>query len=472
MEKLLVEHDGTILCSNDGAVVLSRMPVAHPAAKLLVQLSSAIDEDIGDGTTSVVVLAGSILEHCWQLVQSGIHVSRVLHGLAVASKRAEELLLQLGTSIDINTETGRDILQRAAETALHSKLSGQQSGPLLARLAVQSRALASPPDLLIVQAAGGLVCESQFLPCACVSVRSEQLPDIPSSAVRIAIIMFALQKPQSAETYRIVIPSADHIDRLLREEEQFIKGLTVQLKQAKVGFVLVQEAVLSEALPPLARHWLSKAKIGALVLARHDIERIARSLNCVPLSGIEQLKSSAASLPVTSMKLHSIGQQTVLAFDAAKGATVVLRGSTEAVLAEAERAFHDAVCVVDCVLRSPKVVLGGGVVECTIAASMLHEVATLAGVEAMCKRAFAEALFAIPRTLARNAGMNAMQTIAQLKAAHFTGNSNAGVDVMHHQVGDMTTSNVYEPRQGKLAQITLAAEACAAILRIDAIHKV
>ena len=474
--------NGEVLISNDGATLLSKMNVLHPAAKMLVELSRSQDVEAGDGTTTVVVIAGALLETCGTLLSKGVHPAAIASAFMKASVAATEALVNVSRPIDLDD---RDTLVDAVRTCLSSKVVSQNSD-LLAPVAVDSvlgilgddRNGATNVDLRdirMVQQMGGTVDDTELVDGLVFSRGSTKSAGGPSRIkdAKIALVQFCLSAPKTDMDNNVVVSDYAAMDRILREERKFILGLCKKIKKSGANVVLIQKSILRDAYNELSLHFL--AKMGILVVVdieRTDVEFICRTLGCVPIAhpdGLSPEKMGRAE-HVGDVAMPGSGHKVVKFTGVAEPGrtmTVLLRGSNDLVLAESERSVHDAQCVVRSLVKVRHIIAGGGSAE-TEAALRLKELAlTMTGADSYCVKAYAEALEAIPYTLAENAGMRPIDIVTTLRKRHAEGMAGAGINVREGIVSDMYDLDVVQPLLVSTSAIALATETVCMLLKID-----
>lgn len=478
MDKLLQLEDGSVLISNDGATILSKMNVLHPAAKMLVELSQAQDVQAGDGTTTVVVLAGALLDSASVLLRKGLHPAAVAQYFLQAAETACECLKKVARPV---VADNRDQLLHAVETCLSSKVVSQNTD-LLAPIAVDSvlSLLSSGSrtvdlrDIRLVEQVGGTVDDTELIRGLVLTKGSAKSggPKRMTQA-KIALIQYCLSAPKTDMDNQVVVSDYAAMDRILREERKYILEQCKQIKKTGCNVLLIQKSILRDAYNELSLHFL--AKMGILVVTdieRSDVDFICRTLHCQPVAHPDQLDASKLGHAELVEDVYMEGgSNTVVQFtgisNAGSTVTVLLRGSNELVLAEASRSLHDAQCVVRCLVQEPALMAGGGAAESQAAMALRQHARTLSGQDAYCLAAFAEALEVIPYTLAENAGQNAIKIVTELRAQQAKGVVGAGIHVKTAQVEDMFAQNVVQPLMVTTSAIRLATETVAMILKID-----
>ena len=482
MDKLLQLSPTEVVISNDGATILSKMKVLHPAAKMLVELSQSQDIQAGDGTTTVVVLAGALLDACATLLQKGLHPMQIAGSFLKAADRACEVLQDIAKPVQLND---REALLSAVETCLSSKVVAQNSD-LLAPMAVDSvlgllspeqlQGDASPKvdlsDIRLVEQVGGTVDDTELVSAGLVLQKgSAKAAGGPSRMLqaKIALIQYCLSAPKTDIDNNVVVSDYAAMDRILRQERKYILQQCKAIKKTGCNVLLIQKSILRDAYNELSLHFLAKMNILVVTdIERSDVEFICRTTGCQPIAHPDQLTAEklGTAESVADIWMEGGGNKVVKFTGVAnpgRTVTVLLRGSNELVLAEAARSLHDAQCVVRGLVHQRALIAGGGAPE-TYAAMRLRE---YAGKDAYCMSAFAEALEVIPYTLAENAGMKPIHVVTELRAKHAAGVTAAGINVKKSVVSDMYELNVVQPLLVSTSAIRLATETVAMILKID-----
>lgn len=482
MDKMIQAGNGEVTITNDGATILKQMQVLHPAAKMLVELSKAQDVEAGDGTTSVVVIAGSLLDAASKLMDKGIHPTIVSEGFQLASTKAVEILNELAVPVDL---TDRESLLKSATTALSSKVVSQQSG-LLAPIAVDAVMRVIDPttdtnvdlrDIKVIKKLGGTVEDAELIDGLVFSQKSAGTgaPTRVEKA-KIGLIQFCISPPKTDMDNQVIVSDYTQMDRILKEERAYILNIVKQIKKAGCSVLLIQKSILRDAISDMALHFLSKMKIMVVKdIEREDIEFVCKSLNCRPIASLDHFVPEALGSAELVEEIQAGGSKFVKITGVAnpgKTVTVFLRGSNKLVLEEADRSLHDALCVIRCLVKKRALIAGGGAPEIELSLRLSEYSRTLIGMEAYCVRAFAEALEIIPFTLAENAGLNAISTVTELRNRHAQGEKTAGINVRKGAVTNILEENVIQPLLVSTSAVSLAAETVQSILKIDDIVNV
>lgn len=453
------------------------MNVLHPAAKMLVELSHAQDVEAGDGTTSVVVIAGALLEAAEHLLQKGMHPTAISDAFQRCATKAVDILNSMSKPVEL---TDRESLTKSASTALNSKVVSQQSSTL-APLAVEAVLKVTEPghedridlkNIKVIRSLGGTIEDTElvdglvFTQKTCGVNGPKRL-----EKAKIGLIQFCISPPKTDMDHNVIVSDYAAMDRVLKEERAYILNIVKQIKKSGCNVLLVQKSILRDAVSDLAIHFLDKIKVMVIKdIEREDIEFVCKTLGCRPIASLDHFLPEnlvAADLieevPSGNNKFVKItGIQ-----NHGRTISIVVRGSNKLVLEEAERSIHDALCVVRCLVKKRALIAGGGAPEIEMALRLASHSNTLEGVDAYCFRAFADAMEVIPSTLAENAGLNPIATVTELRNRHAQGEINAGINVRKGAITDILAENVVQPLLVSLSSITLATETVRSILKID-----
>ncbi|XP_072023625.1 T-complex protein 1 subunit delta-like [Amphiura filiformis] len=477
MDKMIQSGNGDVTITNDGATILKQMQVLHPAAKMLVELSKAQDVEAGDGTTSVVVLAGSLLDAASKLLAKGIHPTTISESFQGASNKAVEILTEMANPIDLSN---REALLQSATTSLCSKVVSQYSG-LLAPIAVDAVLKVVDPlkddnvdlqDIKIIKKLGGTIEDTEMVD-GLVFTQKAVGAGAPTKVekAKIGLIQFCISPPKTDMDNQIVVSDYSQMDRVLREERVYILERVKKIKKAGCNVLLVQKSILRDALNDLAEHFLTKMKIMVIKdIERQDIEFICKSLGCKPIASVDHFKPEMLATAENVETVITGTSKVVKVTGAAtpgKTVSVLIRGSNKLVLEEADRSIHDALCVIRCLVKQKALIAGGGAPEIEVSLRMMEYARGLTGMEAYCYRAFAEALEVIPSTLAENAGLNPISVVTELRNRHARGEKTAGINVRKGAITNILEENVVQPLLVSVSAIKLAAETVQSIMKID-----
>ncbi|KAH3683014.1 hypothetical protein WICPIJ_006018 [Wickerhamomyces pijperi] len=473
LDKILISPDGDITITNDGATILSQMELDNEIAKLLVELSKSQDDEIGDGTTGVVVLAGALLDQALELIDKGIHPIKIANGFDEACKVAIEQLDKVADDIESNK---KEILLRAARTSLGSKIVSK-SHEQFAQMAVDAVLAVVDEErkdvdfeLIKVEGKVGGSLEDSRLIKGVVIEKDFSHPQMPKQIedVKIAILTCPFEPPKPKTKHKLDISTVEEFKNLQEYEQNTFKSMVSKVKDSGANLVICQWGFDDEA-----NHLLLQNQLPAVRwVGGPDLELIAIATNGRIVPRFDDL---------TSDKLGSAGKVYEMEFGTTKDRMLVIeecsnsraitcfiRGSNKMIVDEAKRALHDSLCVVRNLIRDSRVVYGGGAAEitCSLAVSEASEKQT--GINQYSFRAFANALDQIPMTLAENSGLDPIETLSNIKSKQVKeGSSNLGVDCLGKGSNDMKELFVVDPLIGKKQQLLLATQLTRMILKIN-----
>lgn len=465
------------MITNDGATILSHMAVLHPAARMLVELSKAQDIEAGDGTTSVVVLAGSMLSQAERLLSQGIHPTTIAQSFQAAASKAVEFLDQMSTPVDLND---KEALLRAAATSLNSKVVSQYSSTLapiavnaVLRLVSSTSSNVDLRDIRLIKKVGGTIDDTELVEGLALKQPAMANAGGPTrmEKAKIGLIQFQLSSPKPDMDNQIVVNDYRQMDKILKEERQYLLNLCKKIKKAGCNVLLIQKSILRDAVTDLSLHFLAKLKIMVIKdIERDEIEFISKATGAKPVADIDAFtedKLGSADL-VEEANLNGAKVVEVTGVkNPGKTVSIVCTGANDLVLEESERSLHDALCVVRCLVKKRALIIGGGAPEIHVSRLLSQYAETLKGKEAYCYQAFAEALEIIPTTLAENAGLNPIGIVTELRNRHALGDMMAGINVKKGIVSNIQDLGVVQPLLVSTSALELAAETVALLLKID-----
>lgn len=472
MDKMLVDTFGDVTITNDGATILDEMDIQHPAAKMMVEVAKTQDKEVGDGTTTAVVLAGELLSKAQELIRKEVHPTIIVDGYRKATEKALEYLEQIGIAVK---PTDRESLKKIAETAVASKIVSERKD-YVADLAVRAilqvvekvkdRYRVDIDDIKLQKKPGGSLVDTKLIQGIIVD-KEVVHPGMPKRVAdaKIALVDCPLEVEKTEFNAKINIESPDQMTAFLDEEEKMIKDMVEKIAGSGANVLLCQKGI-----DDVAQHYL--ARKGVLVVRRvkkSDMEKLAKATGGRVVTKLEDL--SAKDLGKAKLvEERKIGDEKWVFIEGCKNpraVTILIRGGTERIVDEAERSLHDALMVVKDVVEEPKIVAGGGAPEEELAHRMRNWSQGLSGREQLAVQSFAEALECVPTTLAENAGLDPIDIMVALRVAHEKGNLWAGVDVFSGKIEDMEKLDVHEPLVVKKQIIKSASESAAMILKID-----
>ncbi|PLK21933.1 thermosome subunit alpha [Natronobacterium gregoryi] len=468
MDKMLVDSTGNVIVTNDGVTLLSEMEIDHPAADMIVEVAETQEDEVGDGTTSAVVVAGELLSQAEDLLDQDIHATTLAQGYRQAAEEATEALEEIALDVD---EDDDEILHQIAATAMTGK-GAESSRDLLADLvveAVQSVADDGEIDtdnISVEKVVGGSIDESELVEGVIVDKErvSENMPYFAEDA-SIAVIDGDLEVKETEIDAEVNVTDPDQLEQFLEQEEQQLQEMVEEIADAGADVVFVDGGI-----DDMAQHYLAQEGIIAVRRVKSsDQGQLARSTGATPVSSTADLTEDDLGFAGSVAQKEIAGDQRIFVEDVddAKSVTLILRGGTEHVIDEVDRAVEDSLGVVRTTLEDGKVLAGGGAPEVDLSLALRDYADSVGGREQLAVEAFADALEVIPRTLAENAGLDPIDSLVELRADHDSGNEAAGLDAYTGDTIDMGEEGVYEPLRVKTQAIESATEAAVMLLRID-----
>jgi thermosome len=472
MDKMLVSSVGDATVTNDGATILKEIDVEHPAAKMIVEVAKSVDNEVGDGTTSSVVLAGALLEKAEDLISKHVHPTVIVDGYSAASEHALRLLQDIPVKVDLND---KQLLMNIAKTSMYSKIVSEDS-PILAQIIVDAASQVAEisngsskidlDNIKVEKKAGGSIHDTKLI--RGIVLDKEVVYAGMSKRIenaRIALITSALEIEKTEVSAEIRINDPNQMQRFLDEENRMLKSMVEKIKSASANVVLCQKGI-----DDIAQHYLAKEGILAVRRVKEsDMYKLSKATGARIVNNLDDLVSrdlGSADL-VEERKVETDKWVFIEGCKNPKAVTVLVRGGSQRVVDEAERSVHDALMVTKDVMEKPEIVAGGGATEAYIANELRGWASNLEGRAQLAVQKFADALDSIPLSLAENAGMDPIDTIAELRAKQSKGSKWTGIDVRNTKVTDMFKQNVIEPSIVKEQVIKSATEAASMLLRID-----
>ncbi|MEM1533239.1 MAG: thermosome subunit beta [Desulfurococcaceae archaeon] len=473
MDKMLVDALGDVTITNDGATILDKMDVQHPAAKMLVQIAKGQDEEVGDGTKTAVIFAGELLRNAEELLAKEVHPTVIVSGFRKALEEAIKVIQDLSEPIDISDE---ETLKKVAMTALTSKaVHGAREH--FAEIAVKAiRQVAEEragkyyvdlDNVQIIKKHGGSLLDTQLV-YGIVLDKEVVHPGMPRRVekARIALLDAPLEVEKPEIDAEIRISSPEQMRGFLQEEEEILKGMVDRIASVGANVVICQKGI-----DEVAQHFLAKKGILAVRrVKRSDMEKLERATGGRIVSNIDDLKPEDLGY-AELVEERKIGEDKMVFVEGCKNpraVSILIRGGLERLVDEAERAFRDALSAVADALKDGKVVIGGGAIEVELAKYLRKHAKTIGGKEQLAIESFAKSLEGLSITLAENAGLDPVEILMKLRAAHETdAGKTVGINVFSGQVEDMKALGVIEPLSVKANAIKAGTEAATLVLRID-----
>ncbi|MDQ5877195.1 MAG: TCP-1/cpn60 chaperonin family protein, partial [Thermoproteota archaeon] len=472
MDKMLVNNIGDVTITNDGATILKEIDVQHPAAKMMVEISKATDNEVGDGTTSVVVLAGALIERAEELVNKDVHPTVIVDGYRKAATKAIEVLNGIAQKVAGNE---KHELIRIAKTAMQTKLVSKESDDL-AQIVVDAALAVSEKtdsgfrldidDVKVEKKAGGSIRDTKLVKGIVLDkeIVHGGMPKRIEKA-KIALINSALEIEKTEFDAKININSPDQMHMFLEEENRMLKSMVDKIIESGANVVVCQKGI-----DDIAQHYLAKANVLTVRRVKEsDMTKMARATAARVVNNLDDLttKDLGSADLVEERKVETDKWVFVEGAKHPKSVTILIRGGSQRVVDEAERSVHDALMVAKDVLEKPAIVAGGGAPEAYAASKLREWTSTLSGREQLAAEKFAEALEVIPLSLAENAGMDPIDTITELRSRQSKGSKWTGVDARNAKISDMSKLDIVEPLAVKEQIIKSATEVASMLLRID-----
>jgi thermosome len=473
MDKMLVDSFGDVTITNDGATVLDEMEVQHPAAKMLVEVAKAQDDEVGDGTTSVVVLAGELLAKAESLIEKGVHPTVIVEGFREAMEKSTEVLERI--AVKVKNPLDKATLKKVAKLSMASKLVAENRD-FLADMAVKAIIAVSEKtekgykvdldDAKVEKKPGESIVDSTLIQGVLLD-KEVVHPGMPRRVenAKIALVNAPLEVEKTEFDAKLNIETPEQMKAFLDEEENILRNMVDTIVKAGANVVIAEKGI-----DDIAQHFLAKANVLAVRRAKQsDMEKLAKATGGRIITNLDDVKGQdlGAAKLVEERKLGDDKMVFVEGCRNPKSVTILMRGGTERIVDEAERAMHDALSVVRDVVIDPRIVAGGGATESEIARHLRNHAEKMSGREQLAVQAFAEAIETIPETLAQNAGMDSVDVTVRLRSKHERGGKWVGVDPLKGKIVDFAKSEVWEPLAVKLQMVKSAGEAAAMLLKID-----
>jgi len=472
MDKMLVDNFGDTTITSDGRTILDEMDIQHPAAKMLVEVAKAQDNEAGDGTTSAVIIAGELLSRAEELINKDVHPTVIIDGYRKAAEKALETLEKIAMPVDLKSQ---DFLKKAATTSMGSKIVAEYKD-YLADLAVKAMLAVTEKqgdvykvdvdDVKVEKKTGeslrdtalinGIVLDKEIV--------HSGMPKRLENA-KIALIDASLEIEKTELDSKINIERPDQIEGFLKEEETMMRDMTNKILASGANVVVCQKGI-----DDMVQHFLARKGIIAVRRAKKsDMEKLARATGGKIVSSVGDISPSDLGYAAL-VEERKIGDDKMTFIEGCKNpkaVTLLIRGGTQRMTAEAERSIHDALCVIRDLVQEPKIVPGGSAPEMEMARVLRKCAEKMPGREQLAVRVFAEALESIAVTLAENAGLDPVDILSELRTRHEKGETWAGLEVLAGKVQDMSKANIFEPLSVKKQIIKSANEAASMVLKID-----
>ena len=472
MDKMLVDGLGDVTITNDGATILKEIDVQHPAAKMMVEISKATDNEVGDGTSSVVVLAGALIEKAEELITKDVHPTIIVDGYRKSAQKSIEIFNQIAQKIDGGNKSE---LIKVAKTSMQTKLVSKESNEL-SEIVVNAALQVSEPndsgylvdidDVKVEKKAGGSLRDTKLIKGIVLDkeVVHGGMPKRIEKA-KIALVNSALEIEKTEFDAKINISSPDQMKMFLEEENKMLKSMVDKIISSGANVAICQKGI-----DDVAQHYLAKSNILAVRRVKEsDMTKLARATGARIVNNLEDLSSKdlgSADL-VEERKVETDKWVFIEGCKHPKAVTILIRGGSQRVVDEADRSIHDALMVTKDVMEKPFIVAGGGSPESFVAGKLRDWSSTLSGREQLAADKFAESLEVIPLALAENAGMDPIDTLTELRSKQAKGSKWSGIDARSGKIVDMSKLDIVEPLSVKEQIIKSATEVASMILRID-----
>ena len=472
MDKMLVDGLGDVTITNDGATILKEIDVQHPAAKMMVEISKATDNEVGDGTSSVVVLAGALIEKAEELITKDVHPTIIVDGYRKSALKSIEIFNHLAQKIDPGNKSE---LIRVARTSMQTKLVSRDSDEL-SEVVVNAALQVSEPnesayiididDVKVEKKTGGSLRDTKLIKGIVLDkeVVHGGMPKRVEKAM-IALINSALEIEKTEFDAKININSPDQMKMFLDEENKMLKNMVDKIISSGANVAICQKGI-----DDVAQHYLAKSNVLSVRRVKEsDMTKLSRATGARIVNNLEDLSSKdlgSADL-VEERKVETDKWVFIEGCKHPKAVTILIRGGSQRVVDEAERSIHDALMVTKDVMEKPLIVAGGGSPESYVAGKLREWSSTLSGREQLAADKFAESLEVIPLALAENAGMDPIDTLTELRSKQTKGSKWSGIDARGGKVVDMSKLDIVEPLSVKEQIIKSATEVASMILRID-----
>jgi thermosome len=476
MDKMIVSPIGDVTITNDGATILKEIEVEHPAAKMMVEISKSVDNEVGDGTTSAVVVAGALLEKAEELITKSVHPTVIVEGFKTASQKAIDTLREL--AVKVNPQD-KDFLNKIAQTSMASKMVAGNSKHL-SNVIVDSVLAVSEKfsnanreevkvdidNIKVEKKAGGSINDTQIIHGIVLDkeVVHGGMPKRIENA-KIALLNSPLEIEKTEFDAKLNINSPEQMQRFLDEENKILKSMVDKISSAGANAVLCEKGI-----DDIAQHYLAKAGIIAVRrIKESDMHKLSKATGARIMTNIEELGKDDLGFAnlIEERKVETDKWVFVEGCKNPKAVSILIRGGSQRVIDEAERSVHDATMAVKDVVEYPYALVGGGASEAIVSQRIREWSNSLSGRAQLAAEKYADGIETIPLVLAENTGMDPLDTQVQLRAKATTAKPKYGVDVLNAKIADLSDKDIYEPLAVKEHIINAATEAASMILRID-----
>ncbi len=470
MDKMLVDSAGNIVVTNDGVTILEEMEIEHPAAKMIVDIAKTQENEVGDGTTTAVMLAGKLLENAEKLLDMKVHPTVIIKGYKMAAKEAEKIIQEIAVPVSADRD---DVLKFIAMTAMTGKGAENEKEKLgeivvnaVKKIAGNKNSALNLDDIKIEKCKGRAVEDSELIDGLVIDKERVSI-DMPARVenARIALIDFALEIKNPEGETRISVSSPEQLQSFIDREERLLKEMTSKIVSTGANVIFCQKGIDEVVQFSLAKEGIYAARR----VAKSDMEKLARATSSHIVSSLNELSSSElGKAKLVHEVLHGSEKMTYIeGCENPRAVSILIHGGTEHVIDEIERAIRDGLGDIASVLEQGAVVAGAGAFEIELSKRLRAFSTKLNGREQLAVEEFAKALESIPATLAENAGLDPIDIITELKAAHDRGDRYAGINLLTNKIENVLEAGVIEPAKTKIQAISSASEVAMMILRID-----
>jgi len=472
MDKMLVDSLGDVTITSDGRTILDEIDVEHPAAKMMVEVAKTQDEEVGDGTTTSVVVAGELLTKAEELIGKKVHPTVIIDGYRAAAEKALETLEKIAIPIKPGD---KKFLKKVAMTSMASKLV-VENREQLADIAVEAilhvankvenEYRVDLDDIMVEKKPGESITDTKLVK-GIVLDKEVVHPGMPKRVekAKIALLDVALEVKKTEFDAKINIETPEEMEAFLKEEENMLRNMVDKIADTGANVLICQKSI-----DDMAQHFLARKGVLAVKSAKKsDVEKLAKATGGKVATNLNDISENDLGF-AEIVEQRKIGDDKMTFVEGClnpRSVAILIRGGTERIVDEAERSVHDALCVIRDVVQEPKILVGGGAPEIEVARTLRNYAESLAGREQLAVQRFAEAIEIVPLTLGENAGLDPIDILSDLRARHEKGEKWAGVDVFEGKVKDMEKLEVYDPLAVKKQVIKSATEAATMILKID-----
>jgi len=472
MDKMLVDSFGDVTITSDGHTILKEMDIQHPAAKMMVEVAKTQDDEVGDGTTTAVVIAGELLDKAEELLDKNIHPTIIIDGYRKAAEKALETLEKIAVPVD---PLDKEVLKKVARTSMASKFVAEHRETLAEIVAsailqtarkIKGQYKVDIDDIMVEKKPGEALTDTKLIN-GIVLDKEVVHPGMPKRVenAKIALLDCPLEVEKTEYDAKIHIETPEQMDAFLREEEAMLREMVEKIAATGANVVICQKGI-----DDVAQHFLARKGILAVRrVKKSDLEKLSKATGGRIVTNLDDLTSEDLG-HAELVEERKVGDDKMVFIEGCKNprsVAILIRGGSERIVDEAERSIHDALCVARDVVEEPKILAGGGAPELEVARALREYAETLPGKEQLAVRAFAEAIEAVPTVLAENAGLDPIDILSELRALHEKGETWMGVGVLEGEIKDMWKLEVLEPLSVKKQVIKSATEAATMILKID-----